>query len=302
VIVLGSLLDNVVNRPIAQAALERASVIVVSGNGGDDLAYADVVLPVAIDHERTGTVTNYEGRITAIAAKVTAPSGSWSDIAVASELAEEFGQHLGLTDTADTARVIEELWGYPTASVLRIGHSDGVIPGVASDDRARLALDPVAFPGVRSADAVGLLARAGEVAVESVTSGSWSPSTWAELPLIPAPQIPAADAYSLRVVVAPYLYDGGVAVSATSAFDALVVASVAQVNPYDANRLGIANGDIVSFPGEGGVVRLPVSIDDAVTKGTVVVPFGAEGVDGEDVAATWRVGSSVLTEVRMESR
>jgi anaerobic selenocysteine-containing dehydrogenase len=103
-------------------------------------------------------------------------------------------------------------------------------------------------------------------------------------------------------VVAPFLYDGGVAVSATSAFDPLVAASVATVNPYDANRLGINDGDIVSFPGEGGVVRLPVRIDEATTKGTVVVPFHAEGVDGEDVLATWHVGASLVTEVRMESR
>ena len=301
-LLLGSLLDNVVNRPQAINALERASVIVVAGNGGDDLAYADVVLPVAIDHERTGTVTNFEGRVTAVAAKVTAPSGTWSDIAVASELAEEFGQNLGLTDATDTARVIEELLGYPTASVLRDGHGDGVITGVTGDQSARLALDPVAFPGVRSADAVGLLARAGDVAVDAVTSATWSPSTWSDLPQSPAPQNPAADAYSLRVVVAPYLYDGGVAVSATSAFNPLVAASVATVNPYDANRLGINEGDIVRFPGEGGVVRLPVSIDDATTKGTVVVPFHAEGVDGDDVLATWGVGASLVTEVRMESR
>ena len=47
-----------------------ADVVVVTGHGGATLAYADVVLPAAVQHERLGTVTNIEGRVTAVAPKI----------------------------------------------------------------------------------------------------------------------------------------------------------------------------------------------------------------------------------------
>jgi predicted molibdopterin-dependent oxidoreductase YjgC len=78
------------------AALEAAKVVVVAGHGGPTLAYADVVLPAAVQHERHGTVTNIEGRVTNVTAKIVAPGSAWPDVAIAAELAEACGQSLGL--------------------------------------------------------------------------------------------------------------------------------------------------------------------------------------------------------------
>jgi len=62
-------LGNVTDVDAATRALQAAKVVVVSGHGGATLAYADVVLPAAVQHERTGTVTNIEGRVTSVTAR-----------------------------------------------------------------------------------------------------------------------------------------------------------------------------------------------------------------------------------------
>ncbi len=109
----GCLLGNVLDVDGAKAALDAAQVVVVSGHGGKTLAYADVVLPAAVQHERAGTVTNIEGRVTNVTAKIGAPGSSWTDVAIASELAESCGQNLGLDSVELCAKIIEETTGYP---------------------------------------------------------------------------------------------------------------------------------------------------------------------------------------------
>ncbi len=73
----GCLLGNVLDVAGAKAALEAAS-----GRrrcrvtAAETLAYADVVLPAAVQHERHGTVTNIEGRVTNVTAKIGAPGSA----------------------------------------------------------------------------------------------------------------------------------------------------------------------------------------------------------------------------------
>ncbi|HEY5009595.1 MAG TPA: molybdopterin-dependent oxidoreductase, partial [Acidimicrobiales bacterium] len=125
----GCLLGNVLDEAGAREALDRADVVVVTGHGGASLAYADVVLPAAVQHERLGTVTNIEGRVTAVAPKIVAPGSAWPDVAIASELAEELGQSIGLASVEQAAQTIEETTGYPALSVLNDSTSDGVVVG-----------------------------------------------------------------------------------------------------------------------------------------------------------------------------
>ncbi len=178
----GCLLGNVLDRVAATDALEKADVVVVTGHGGSTLAYANVVLPAAVQHERTGTVTNIEGRVTAVAPKIVAPGSAWPDVAIASELAEEFGQSIGLSSVEQAARTIEETTGYPALSVLGDFSTDGVVVGDAGERTPRKPLDPMAFPGIRSTETVGLGARAGAVAVADVApAGATTSATLSDL-------------------------------------------------------------------------------------------------------------------------
>lgn len=49
------------------------------------------------------------------------------------------------------------------------------------------------------------------------------------------------------------------------------------LNPYDASRLGLDNGDLAQVESHYGQARLPIAIDDRVAKGRVFATFHDTG-------------------------
>jgi len=298
----GCLLGNVTDVDAATRALQAAKVVVVSGHGGATLAYADVVLPAAVQHERTGTVTNIEGRVTSVTAKIVAPGSAWSDVAIAGELAEEFGQNLGLPSVEETAKAIEETTGYPALTVLNDGSCDGVMVGRHESSTTRRPLDPMAFPGIRSASSVGLGARSGSLDVNDVAqAASVQGSSIADLAAGRGVDVPLADASSLRVNVSRRLYDRGIAMQGSPALLDLVKSSELALNHFDLDRLGVETGDVVSVVGAKGSTTLPVRLDNGVPRGTVEVAFATLSGDGDSVLGIFVDASSVINQVRVET-
>ncbi len=120
---------------------------------------ADVVLPAATYAERRGTFTNLEGRLSRLGSLVTAPGVAWPDWMVAAELALRLGGDLGFSS-------LEEIWDeMVTLSTLYsgAGHDvlfgprgrDGIVvpvPGGEPTDRPARPIDPMADPGIASAE------------------------------------------------------------------------------------------------------------------------------------------------------
>jgi NADH-quinone oxidoreductase subunit G len=304
VLLLGCLLGNVLDVDGAEAALEAGDVVVVTGHGGKTLAYADVVLPAAVQHERLGTVTNIEGRVTAVTAKIVAPGSAWPDVAIASELAEQCGQSLGLASVEQTAKVIEETIGYPALSVLIDVEDEGALVGRRKERVERRPLDPMAFPGIRSTNSVGLAELSGALVEESVaTSSSPASATLGEIASGRGVEVPLFDNYSLALSVSRRLYDHGVAVQGSPALKNLVAHTTAYLNHFDLDRMGLATGDVVDVTGSKGTISLPVTLSDETPRGTLGVVFGAIDEHGDDGAARFLSDpDSVITQVRLESR
>ncbi|MDE3064094.1 MAG: NADH-quinone oxidoreductase subunit NuoG [Acidobacteriota bacterium] len=298
----GSLLGNVADVDQARAALERARVVAVTGHGGATLAHADVVLPATVSYERDGTVTTLEGRVSSLHAKLAAPGSAWPDVAIAAELAEEFGQSLGVASVEEAARVVEETTGYPTMSAM-LAAGEGVVAGRPNVPATRRALDPMAFPGIRSIETSGLLARVG------ATSSVAAPSTPAAAPVrleeVAAGRgvdVPHADAYAWRLHVGRRLYDRGVAMRGSPALGALVGPTTLGLNHLDLDRLGVTDGDEVVAVGPRGEARLPVRRDDAVPRGVAEVAFATLSADGEDVVRSWLSAGALTAEIALEVR
>ncbi len=300
----GALRTNVADHVLAERALTAARVIAVTGHGSADLAHADVVLPATVAHERTGTVTNIEGRVSAVVAKVVAPGSAWSDVAIASELAEALGQSIGLDSPEATSVAIESTTGYPAASVVSDNVHDGVVVGRSDAPSLRKALDPMAFPGIRSADLVGLAPRAGAISEISGSSGSnVEPIVASDVVAAPIVSIPLADAYSLRVVASRRLYDRGAALSASPALSALASETTVHASPYDLDRLGVSTGDVVRVVSPRGSFDLAVTSNPDVTRGTAQIYTNTWSANGTDVAGTMIVNADdVVAEIRLESR
>ena len=299
----GDLIGNVLDAPRARAALDAARLVVVTGHAGPDLAYADVVLPATVTHERTGTVTNLEGRVTAVTAKLAAPGSAWSDVAIAAELADALGADLGLGSDADASRVIEATTGYPAASVLADVVSDGVVVGRPGAARARRPLDPIAIPGIRSTDQVGLGPHAGAVTATSTTAADVATrATLGDLGAPPTVSVPPVDAYAWRLLVGRRLYDRGVAVQGSAALRALAAPTTLRLHHLDLDRLGVAEGDVVAVNGARGAVDLAVARDDSLARGVAgldVASLSAEGVDAVSALVDAR---DTVSQVRLETR
>jgi anaerobic selenocysteine-containing dehydrogenase len=202
----------------------------------------------------------------------------------------------------DAARAYETSTGYPALSVLLDATSEGRLAGDPLAPAPRRPLDPMAFPGIRSAGWVGLGESAGDVAEPaSVPAPPLAAPTLADLGPAPAPEVPGRDAYGLALRVAPRLYDHGVAMAGSPALAALVGPAEARLNPGDLDRLGLDTGGRLLVRGAGREVELPVARDAEVPRGVLEVAFGALGDAGEDVNAL-SVPGAVITQVKVEAR
>ena len=297
----GCLLGNVVDVEAASEALDKAHVIAVTGHGGASLAFADVVLPASVQHERAGTVTNIEGRVTALAPKIVPPGSAWHDVAIASELAEQFGHSLGLSSIEQTARAIEETTGYPALSVMNDNAFEGVVVGRAASPSPRRTLDPMAFPGIRSTDTVGLASKTGAT-VTTIATGEGATTSASLSDVVDAHvDVPLADSYALRVVLSRHLYDRGIAMQGSPALHELVATTSLGLHHFDLDRLGVKSGELVKVTGPKGTFALAVVLNDGVARGTADVVIGTRTDSGEYVIDQFLDAASSITQIRLET-
>ena len=157
-------LSDFPDRAVAEKALSAGHfVLAVTGHPSESVtSYADVVLPCAVAHERPGTTTNIEGRVSRLGQKLTAPGFAWPDWMIAAELAAALGADLGVSsanDLADELHLTAPAYFGLTSAVLQSDAAhDGilvpVIPGAAAAADVE-PIDPMALPGVESVERQG---------------------------------------------------------------------------------------------------------------------------------------------------
>ena len=93
---------------LARTALARVGRIVsLDGHLSASSEQADIVLPVAVMGEKSGTTTNLEGRVTPVAQKVTVHGTARPDWMIGLDLAGRLGVELGASDLSDLTSMIE---------------------------------------------------------------------------------------------------------------------------------------------------------------------------------------------------
>jgi NADH-quinone oxidoreductase subunit G len=300
---------------LAAEALGRADfVVAVDGFLSSSAAVAHVVLPAAIVHERSGTTTNIEGRITRLGQKLVAPGQCWPDWMIASEIADRLGGDLGVQNISDLWDEIERLapsHAGITRSALDLPSArDGIIAPLAA---AKVTLsrrlspepfDPMATPGIESVELQGAPPRAGlaeplggesddDGAAAAAGNGAGGPAG----PVRPTPMrwpqpgpsvtLPAPDSYSLRLVSGRRLYDDGVLLGACPSLAALVVPAVVRAHPHDLEKLGMGDGGPVRMRWARGELVLEAVADDSVPRGAAAIDFNlATGNGGTDAVPT----------------
>jgi anaerobic selenocysteine-containing dehydrogenase len=86
------------------------------------------------------------------------------------------------------------------------------------------------------------------------------------------------------------------------ALDNLIKATTLSLNHVDLDRLGVEAGAIVRVTGARGSVRLAVQLNEEVARGSADVAFGTLSAAGEDALAALFDPTSVISQVRVETR
>jgi NADH-quinone oxidoreductase subunit G len=286
------------DRRLARRALESAGfVVAVATAPGDVLEYADVVLPAAEAHERPGTTTNIEGRISRVGQKLVPPGQAWPDWMIAGELAVHLGHDLGFDSVGTVWDEIEQLAvshrGITRAVLDSHGAADGVVAPLGASPVSlsrRAPLDPVAVPGVESVERQGASLQAGLASSpnagtapapgEPAAGAPARPAMLSGLPELDVPHVSPADGYSVRLVASRVLYDGGSAVEAVPALAGLVDPGVLRVNPHDLDALGIAPGGEVRLRSTTATLVVPVEPDPSLPRKVVAADLNVPLGDG----------------------
>ena len=279
-------------------------------------AHADVVLPCAVTHERAGTTTNIEGRVSRLGPKLSAPGFAWPDWMIAAELAAALGSDLGLAndnDLSDELARTAPAYAGLTQQVLHsdVAHDGILVPLTGNEDHRDdvSPIDPVALPGVESVERQGAPPRVGTGTSDPASErtfdlGSPPPliagtGTGGAEPL----QIPKADSYGLRLTSGRRLYDAGSSVTGSPSLTPLVPTLVARANPYDLDRLGAKTGDRVKVRSSRGELILAAEPDEGVARGVVAIDFNVPGGQSAppNAVATLIDSRQLVTDVRLES-
>jgi NADH-quinone oxidoreductase subunit G len=291
---------------VAEALAEADFVVAVDGFLSSSAALANVVLPAAIVHERSGTTTNIEGRVTRLGQKLVAPGQCWPDWMIASELAERLGGDLGVENIADIWDEIERLApshaGITRAALEAPSARDGIIAPLTA---AKVTLsrrlspepfDPMATPGIESVEAQGAPPRTGGAeplggessadgaahgAPDGADSGAAGaggsrPKTLRWPQPVTTATLPAPDSYSVRLVSGRRLYDRGVLLGACASLASLVESAAVRAHPHDLEKLGIGTGGPVRVRSARGEVVLEAVADVTVPRGVAAIDFNLD--------------------------
>ncbi len=326
-------LSDCPDKELAALALERTRfVVAVDALPTASTARADVVLPAAIYTERRGTFTNIEGRISWLGKKVTAPGTARPDWMIAVELARHLGGDLGASSLEDLWAEIENVSllhrGVSKALHESLGGRDGIVVplGLDGGGTGRLEvpepLDPMADPGIASADTHPVPPAAGNALVStSDGNGELTAGPAGSSQLTPPPRLQvkpparggrpgsqASDAASspqaggaagsertLRLVVSRPMWDGGALIQRSPSLASLHPPLELRANPEDLARFGMRPGTQVRVSSQRGSVVVTASADPTVPTGIAVLPFNLpEGGAGDLIDA-----SAPHTDVRL---
>jgi NADH-quinone oxidoreductase subunit G len=311
-------LSDFPDRAVAANALSAGHfVVAVTGHPSESVdAHADVVLPCAVTHERAGTTTNLEGRVSRLGPKLTAPGFAWPDWMIAAELAAALGADLGATSIEDLADELAHTAPAYAGLTQEVLHSDAVHDGIVVPIGGPLGhrddvepIDPIALPGIESVERQGAPPRVGvsgalPAAVRQEDLGSPPPLlSGAGSGGTEALSVPKADNYSLRLHSGRRIYDAGSFMTGSPSLTPLVPALVVRANPYDLDRLGATTGDRVKVRSARGELILSAEADVGVPRGVVSIDFnvpGGESAPG-NAAATLIDSRTLVTDVRLES-
>ena len=278
------------SREQAQEALARVpTIICVDILPNSSVLSADIVLPAAGYGERSGATTNIEGRVSRLGQKITAPGVAWPDWMIATELAYQLGSDMGIDSLEGIWDEIEAFVpshiGVTRAVLGDAANRDGVLVTYSPDDGGPAPddFDPQAWPGIAEVEVQGdtsIEVRQAGVAQAAprriVRPKAPVPARLSYRVKSPSPP-PPVDGYAVRLVAGRKLYDQGTLVQHSAHLAGLVTEHAIRTHPSTLAPLGIESGGQVRIVNGQKSMLITVETDEAIARGTAVLPFNVSG-------------------------
>jgi NADH-quinone oxidoreductase subunit G len=283
-------LSDVPDRDLAKRALSVVPTMISLATHTDATTdAAHVVLPVAGEAERNGTVTNIEGRVAPTTQKVVPPGVAWPAWIVATEIARHLDADLGFDDFAAITSEIGAL--APVYRGLNLGFAnvdarrDGVVVPVGATpvSISSRTLDPMATPGIASVDEQGAPMQLGRTVEADAVVGGSSRATPELLSVVaggPLVVAPKPDVYTHRLSVRRSLFDQGSLVQSSSSLAPLANPFMLRVHPHELANLGVTDGDLLSLRSSRTAFSVEVVGDATLDRRVVVLGARAENASG----------------------
>jgi NADH-quinone oxidoreductase subunit G len=273
------------DRQLAERAMATVGfVVAVDALPSGSTRRADVVLPAAVWGEKTGTVTNIEGRVQRVSRLVTPAGVAMDDWRIAVELAARFEDDWDLESPDEVLAEIARLApGYHGVQGVAAAPDGVVVPltEVAVPLRRRDASSGPA-PLLADASAEGpnplLVMGGGDADVTADVTGDTAAEAAADAPAAAVPlltwdrvvdvaPVGTPDGYAVRLLVSRRLYDDGAVTAHAPSLAPLAPGASIRLHPSELERLGVASGTEVRVATARGAVDLVAQADPGVPRG-----------------------------------
>ena len=236
----------------AQAALEATDFLVVQDIFMTDTAkLADVVLPAGSFAESDGTFANSERRVQRVRAAIPPIGEARTDVEILLDLMKRCGVDQDLatpSDVWDEMRLLAPIFAGITYDRLDL---EGGIQWPCPDE---------SHPGTPY------------LHKDEMDSGM--PGYFAPVDHIPpAEQTDSEFPLVLTTGRRRSTYHTGTQTGRASGFELLVPSELAEINPYDADQMGLTDGETIVVRSRRGSVEVPVQITDRSPHGAVFMSF-----------------------------
>jgi len=297
--------DPVADFPDAQLARRAIAgakhIVAVGAFLTGSSAPAEVVLPCTLWGEKTGSITNLEGRVQRVGRNVAPEGAAMDDWRIAGELAVRLGTDFDFATvdevTDELARVAPALAGVDAALLRRArdgvvlplrDHHDEVVLrtralSILADDGSGTSWDPIKVEG--------------EAATDVVEPDDAAPELWTWDGVVADVVVPPRDAYALRLVVGRRLYDNGRMVSEAPVLERVRRPFPLRINPHAASLLGLESGSQVRLTSNRGSILVAVEPDAGVPDGIGRLEFSADGMGAAELIDA----DATITDARVET-
>lgn len=215
-------------------------------------ALADVILPSASFAEKNGTFTCSERRIQRVRPAIASPGQAREDLAIIGEIYQRLnGEAVSALDPEAVFAEVASLW-----------------PGISGINYERLDEQSIQWP-CPTTDHPGT-----PYLFKEMFPREGGKAQFTVVPRVISSELPDKEyPYLLTTGRELFHYHTGTMTRRSTGLDAVAPTAFIEVNPADAAKLGIVDGDKLNVRSRRGEIKLPARVSEIVPPEVVFIPF-----------------------------